>query len=94
MRHERFKPLHCASCPVRSGPCLAGLAFLETLSVPLGLARQMTGEMPDLEGSVQLDACPARAECALHWRAVNGQVELHNGDQRLWQGQVTPQAVQ
>lgn len=94
MRHERFEPIHCASCTVRSGPCLAGLAFLETLSVPLGLARQVTGEMPELEGSVQLDACPARAECALHWRVVEGQVELRREDQRLWQGQVTAQDVQ
>ncbi|WP_139257477.1 hypothetical protein [Natronohydrobacter thiooxidans] len=94
MRHERFEPIHCASCPLKSGPCLAGLEFLETLSVPLGLARQMTGEMPDLEGRVQLNACPARAECALHWRAVDGQVELHSGEQRLWQGQVTAQLAQ
>lgn len=94
MRHERFEPKQCAICPLKSGPCLAGLAFLETLSVPLGLARQVTGEMPDMEGSVQFNDCPARAECALHWRAIGGQVELHSEDQQLWQGQVTPQLAQ
>jgi len=94
MRRERFEPIQCANCPLRSGPCLAGLAFLETLSIPLGLARQVTGEMPELEGSVQLNACPARAECALHWRTVGGQVELHCEDRQLWQGQVSQKTLQ
>ncbi|MCC5957877.1 MAG: hypothetical protein JJU08_00880 [Rhodobacteraceae bacterium] len=94
MYHDTFDLTTCARCASRSGPCLAGLAFLQHLSMSLGAARKVTGTMPDMDGQVVFTECHACDRCVLNWRATAGELELAGADQVLLQGRVVAQTLQ
>lgn len=92
MYHDIFDLTTCVRCKIRSGPCLAGLTFLQKLSKSLGAARKVTGKMPDMDGQVVFTECHASDRCVLNWRANAGQLELAGADQVLLLGRFVAQA--
>ncbi len=94
MRHKTLDLTSCATCPLRSGPCLAGMAFLERLSHALGLARRVTGAVPDMGGEITLTQCPACDHCVLRWQAEGGALELGYDGHVLLRGRMTAQLAQ
>lgn len=94
MRHETLDLTSCATCPLRSGPCLAGMAFLERLSHALRMARRVTGVMPEMGGEVTLTQCSASDHCVLRWQAKAGAVQLCHDNQILLRGRMSAQLAQ
>lgn len=68
-----------ADCPLRGGPCCAGMAFMARLDAGLQLAQQVTGAAPDMTGEVVIETCPACSPCRLQWQANRGVSRLHDG---------------
>jgi hypothetical protein len=72
-----------ADCPLRGGPCRAGMAFMERLDAGLRLAQGVTGQVPSMAGEIVLETCPACAPCRLQWRVEQGFAALSDGTRVL-----------
>ena len=73
-------------CPLRGGPCRAGMAFMARLDAGLRLAQQVTGAAPDMAGEVVIETCPACSPCRLQWQASQGVSRLQDGARVLLHG--------
>lgn len=82
--HSRISP--GTDCPLRGGPCRAGMAFMARLDAGMRLAQQVTGAAPDMAGEVLIETCTAYSPRRLQWLASQGVRRLQDGAGGLLHG--------
>lgn len=93
MKHEILEIINCAPCPKAARPCRNAMGFVQRLSHALAQAGQITGSLPDVDGHVSFDDCPACAHCTLHWRAEGGVLEMRRADHLVLRGRMDMQGA-